>query len=414
MRKGQPFDTALDGTIGGLPDADRRLAHELSAGILRQQAVLDGRLGPLVPRGWDRVAATLQDVLRLGAYQLTALDRVPPHAAVSTSVALARESGGARAAGFVNAVLRRIAADPAGPAAADGDPVMPLSARYSHPEWLTARWVERFGAHDAEALLARNNRRPELVLQAARVPLDALEARWHAAGIDVRPAPYGAGLITDRTRPADLPGFADGDFVVQDPAQALVAWFADFPPQAIVYDACAAPGGKAIALGRSVAAVVAGDTSRHRAHRLAENVLRAGGGRVHVIVADVRRPPVRPVSAVLVDAPCLGTGTFARHPDARLRVTPEALATLVAEQTVLLDAAATVVAPEGLLVYATCSLEPEENEDQVDRFLTRHPEFRREPGEELPAALLSPKGDLMLLPHRHGTDGGFAARLRRA
>ena len=117
---------------------------------------------------------------------------------------------------------------------------------------------------------------------------------------------------------------------------------------------------------------------------------------------------------MLVDAPCLGTGTFARHPDARWRVSPEALARLAAQQADLLDAASEAVRPGGLLVYATCSLEPEENEEQVDRFLERHPAFHREPAEDFPAALLSAKGDLMILPHRHAMDGGFAARLRRA
>jgi 16S rRNA (cytosine967-C5)-methyltransferase len=131
------------------------------------------------------------------------------------------------------------------------------------------------------------------------------------------------------------------------------------------------------------------------------------------VVADARRPPVRPSAAVLLDAPCLGTGTFARHPDARWRVTPEDLAGLAVLQAELLDAAAAVVAPAGLLVYATCSLEPEENRLQVDRFLDRHPEFRREPNDTFPPALTSPEGDMMILPQRHHMDGAFAARLRR-
>ncbi len=131
-------------------------------------------------------------------------------------------------------------------------------------------------------------------------------------------------------------------------------------------------------------------------------------------MADARQPPVRQVDAVLVDAPCLGTGTFARHPDARGRVTMQALETLVRRQEELLERAATAVAPGGLLVYSTCSLEPEENEGQVARFLARHPEFRREPSATVAAALLSPEGDLMVLPHRDRMDGAYGARLRRA
>ena len=414
VRGGEPLDAALDRVLGALPEDDRRLAYEIAAGVLRTRTALDARLAPLVPRGWEKVAPPLQDVLRIGAYQLGALDRVPAHAAVSTSVALAREAGGERAGGFVNAVLRQVARTPSAPPPAGGDAAATLAAKYSHPEWLVRRWVERFGTEAATALLERNNTRPTLVLQPARAPLDELRERWEAAGIRTEPAPFGAGLLTDRSRPGDLPGFAEGDFVVQDPAQALVAWFADLPPDTIAYDACAAPGGKAIALGRSARGVVAADVSRSRARRLAENVRRAGSGREHVIVADARRPPVRGAGAVLVDAPCLGTGTFARHPDARWRVSPEALARLAAQQADLLDAASEAVRPGGLLVYATCSLEPEENEQQVDRFLERHPVFHREPAEGFPAALLSAKGDLMILPHRHAMDGGFAARLRRA
>jgi 16S rRNA (cytosine967-C5)-methyltransferase len=254
---------------------------------------------------------------------------------------------------------------------------------------------------------------PAAVLQPARADQSELEQRWRAAGIDVTPAPFGAGLTTDRTRPGELPGYREGAFIVQDPAQALLTRFADLPPGATVYDACAAPGGKTIALGRGTGWVIAADVARARVRRLAENLERAGSGREYPVVADAEHPPVRPLPAVVLDAPCLGTGTFARHPDARWRVSLEALGTLAGRQGTLLDAAATAVAPGGLLVYSTCSLEPEENQQQVEAFLHRHPEFRREPNETFPAALTSPEGDLMILPQRHHIDGAFAARLRR-
>jgi len=396
-----------------LAEPDRRLAHELAAGVLRQRSALDSHLAPLVPRGWSSVAPELQDILRLGAYQLTSLDRVPSHAAVDTSVELAKENGGARPAAFVNAVLRRLVrTEPAGIALA-GDGAERLAAEHSHPVWLVRRWVELFGPGATERLLRWNNTRPRLVLQPARQDLNTLAQRWTAAGLEVEAAPYGAGLITNLTRPSDLPGFREGGFVVQDPAQALLAQFADLPSGAVVYDACAAPGGKSIALGRRAKTVVAGEVSPTRARRLAENVLRAGGGREQVIVADARQPPIRQAEVVLVDAPCLGTGTFARHPDARWRVTPAALGSLEHLQSELLEGTSTVVPPGGLLVYSTCSLEPEENRAQVKRFLAGHPDFEREPTEAVPPDLLSPEGDLMVLPHQHGMDGAFAARLRR-
>jgi 16S rRNA (cytosine967-C5)-methyltransferase len=148
--------------------------------------------------------------------------------------------------------------------------------------------------------------------------------------------------------------------------------------------------------------------------RLAHNLRRAGSGREHPIVADAHRPAVRPVGAVLLDAPCLGTGTFARHPDARSRVTPEGLDRLQRLQADLLGRVSEAVAPGGLLIYSTCSLEPEENQGQVAHFLARHPAFRREPSETFPPALMSEEGDLTILPQRHEMDGAFAARLRRA
>jgi 16S rRNA (cytosine967-C5)-methyltransferase len=414
VRAGKPFELALDRGVDKLAEPDRRLAHELAAGVLRQRSALDSHLAPLVPRGWSSVAPELQDILRLGAYQLTSLDRVPSHAAVDTSVELAKENGGARPAAFVNAVLRRLARTEPPASALAGDDAERLAAEHSHPVWLVRRWVELFGLGATERLLRWNNTRPRLVLQPARQDLKTLAERWRAAGIEVEAAPYGAGLVTNLTRPSDLPGFGDGAFIVQDPAQALLTRFADLPPGTVVYDACAAPGGKSIALGRQAKTVVAGEVSPSRARRLAENVLRAGSGREQVIVADARQPPIRQAEVVLVDAPCLGTGTVARHPDARWRVTPEALLSLERLQSELLERTAAVVPPGGLLVYSTCSLEPEENRAQVKRFLAGHPEFHREPTEAVPPDLLSPEGDLMVLPQQHGMDGAFAARLRRS
>jgi 16S rRNA (cytosine967-C5)-methyltransferase len=421
VRRGTPFDAALDRSVGQLDDADRRLAHELAAGVLRRQSALDAALARHVPRGLAKVPPPLHDLLRLGAYQLTALDRVPVHAAVDTSVRLAREVGGARATGFVNAVLRAVARDTAGgratgdagPGDAAGQDAAALAERESHPEWLVRRWLARYGPEGTKRLLRWNNTRPRLVLQPARASTDELAERLRGAGVTAEPAPFGAGLAVDRSRPADLPGYDTGDFVVQDSAQSLVTWFADVPPGALVYDACAAPGGKTIGLGRTAGRVVAADVSRRRAQRLAVNLARAGSGHEWPVVADAAAPPVRSADVVLLDAPCLGTGTFARHPDARWRATESALHDLARDQAALLEAAAGTVAPGGLLVYATCSLEPEENERQTEAFLARHPEFRREPADLFPEALLSPDGDLMALPHRHATDGAYAARLRR-
>jgi 16S rRNA (cytosine967-C5)-methyltransferase len=408
---GLPFDQARDRAVAELPEVDRRLAHELAAGVLRHRHELDARLEPLVHRGWSSVGSDLRDILRLGVYQLSLLDRIPPHAAVSTTVDLAREVQGETGARFANAILRGVGGRAAAPAALL-DPVRALAEEYSHPEWIVRRWLARFGPEATTGLLAWNNTRPRLAIQPARESLEALQQHCFEQGVPARRAPYDAGLIVEG-RPTDLPGFQQGDFVVQDPAQALVARFVDPPSGALVYDACAAPGGKTIALGRVAGRVVAGEFRRERVPRLRENLSRAGSEREFVIQATATAPPLRPIEVVLLDVPCLGTGTLGRHPDARWRIGPDGLQRLVAAQAALLEGAASVVRPGGWLVYATCSLEPEENEEQVDHFLERHPEFGRDPGDAVPATLRTAAGDLQLLPHRDGLDGAFASRLRR-
>lgn len=403
---GRPFDAALARALRGLDDRDGRLTHELAAGVLRRRGDLDVALAPLTEHGWESVAPQIRTVLRLGAYQLLDLDKVPAHAAVGTSTDLARWAVGEPAARFVNAVLRRLARDGAPASAAAG-------SRRSHPAWLLHRWDQRFGVAATDRLLLWNDSQPPLVLQPARRTAAEIAAELARGGVASEAAPWDAGLTVDASRPTDLPRFAEGDFIVQDAAQALVVRYAAIPDGAVVFDACAAPGGKAIGLGRTARTVLAADIRPARVRRLRENLVRAGSGREFAIVADATRPPCGPVDAALVDAPCLGTGTFARHPDARWRVNASALIDLAERQAELLRAVAGVVRPGGLLIYATCSLEPEENGLQMARFLTTHPEFTREPPPGFPAELRSPEGDLELLPQVHGTDGAYAARLRR-
>lgn len=413
--QGVAFDAARDRAVLDLAERDRRLAHELAAGVLRQQNYLDDALAPLVARGLGGLDPRLHRILRLGAYQLLALDRVPPHAAVSVCVDLARDAAGDRAAGFVNAVLRRVGRQDVAPSPADGLSVgSDLAHRYSHPAWLVNRWVQRFGGRETEQLLQWNNRRPSLVVQPARSSLADLAESFEDAGIAATAAPWNAGLVVGVGQPRELPGYLTGDFVVQDPAQALVVRFANVRTGSTVLDACAAPGGKAIGLGRVAGQVIAADRSPERVRRLKENLLRAGRPGIWPLVADAGAPPVRAVDAVLLDAPCLGTGTFSRHPDARNRVRPAALNDLAVAQSELLDHVARVVRPGGLLIYSTCSLEREENESQVTSFLQRHSDFQRETSTAIPPELLTPDGDLFLFPPRHGTDGAYAARLRRA
>jgi 16S rRNA (cytosine967-C5)-methyltransferase len=419
VRHGVPFDVALRRAVRDLEPDDRRLAHELAAGVFRSRTELDAALKPAVARGIGSVRADTLDALRLGAFQLLRLDKVPPHAAVQTTVGVARRLGGRRVAGFVNAVLRRLAeaapsdAEHAPPTAELGAPATRLAASHSHPHWLVDRWLARFGEAATERLLTWNNSRPPLVLQPARWTTTELEAALDRAGVRWTRAAGGGGIAVAARRPTELPGYGDGGFFVQDPSQAVVARFLDPPAWSVIYDACAAPGGKSLALGRHARLVIAADRQRVRVRRLVENLRRAGTGPIAVILAEASRPPIRSADAVVLDVPCTGTGTLARNPDARWRITWAALESLARQAGAFLDAAANVVAPGGLLLFATCSLEPEENELQTAAFLARDRRFRREPSSAVPAELLTPDGDLMILPHRHGMDGAFAARLRR-
>jgi len=408
VRGGATLQGARDGALANLVERDRRLAYELAAGVLRRRGQLDRmlELATANPR--------LHDVLRLGAYQLRALARVPAYAAVSTSVELAREVAGEKAARYVNQALRKLARE-------TGSGKRETSGA-THPSWLVARWQHRFGATDVTRLLAWNDTKPTFTIQPARWSAEALTVELRKAGFGVEEAPYGAGLrvssadhVSRFPFPAQLPGFAEGGFVVQDPAHALVCRYAAFPPGTMVYDACAAPGGKSVALERGGARLLAGDGRRERVGRLVETARRAGVA-IQVAVADLLAAPFRSeaLAAVLVDAPCSATGTMARHPDARWRVTQGTIARAAARQRALLAAAAALVRPGGWLVYATCSLEPEENSDIVTEFLARHPQFARVPAPDaVPAALLTPSGDFQSLPQRHGMDGAYAARLGR-
>ena len=406
VRSGGTFQAARDQVLPTLAARDRRLAYELAAGVLRRQAELDRRLRL---RGAD---PRLHDVLRLGAYQLAALTRVPAFAAVATSVDLAREAAGEGAARYVNQALRKLQR---------GSGLGARDPGRTHPSWLFERWCRQFGPGETHRLITWNDTKPPLTLQPVRWSISELASRLRDAGFGVTEAPFGAGLRVIPSpearvpSPARLPGYSEGGFVVQDPAHALVCRYAALPPGTLVYDACAAPGGKAVMLERAGARVVAGDGRPERIGRLLETTRRAGVA-IRVTVADLLSAPFAPgtVAAVLVDAPCSATGTMARHPDARWRVTARTIELAAGRQRALLEAAATLLGPGGLLVYSTCSLEPEENRDIVTEFLASHSEFVRAPVPAVvPAELLTPEGDLQSLPQRDGIDGAYAARLAR-
>lgn len=417
LRAGDLLDQAFERRAGPLDARDRRWTQELVWGMLRRRARLDATLSARVKGGIARLDPDLIDLLRLGVQQLLHMGSVPAYAAIAQTVELAKRRHGKGASGLVNAVLRRVDRErDALDAAPPTDPVDALALAHSHPRWLVARWVARWGADETALLLASNNTPGPVVVRPYGIVAEQLEATLEAAGVDVHEAPLARGSIALGVGVAitELGAFRQGLFFVQDPAATLVTQYAAIPSGGVVADLCAAPGGKALELSRTASLVIAADRSLPRARRLADNLRRVDAQNVQVIAADAREAPLGTVDAVLLDVPCTGTGTFRRHPDARWRLKVSDLAVTAAAQRALVRAAAAHVRVGGLLVYSTCSLEPEENDEQVERFLAEQPGWALEPppeGSVGPDVLDA--GRLRVLPQRHGTDGAFAARLRR-
>ncbi len=420
VRGGELLDVAFDRRVALLDARDRRWIQEAVYGLLRRRALIDALLAPRVRGGLARLDADLIDILRLGVYQLRYMRSVPPYAAIAQSVELAKTRHGMGASKLVNAVLRRldregVSTEPEAAAGGD-DPIESLALRHSHPRWLVARWIEHFGLAGAEQLLETNNHEAPIVVRPFGVVREQLEAALERGGVPVEEEP----LVRDSIRLggpavlADLGAYRQGLFFVQDPAATLVTQFAAPPAGDTVVDLCAAPGGKALELSRNAPLVVATDRSFSRLARTRANLERLEAHNVALVAMDAREPAFRGAAVVLLDAPCTGTGTFRRHPDARWRLKVSDVAVMASLQRTLLHAAAALVTPGGLLVYSTCSLEPEENDAQVDAFLASHPGWRLEapPEGAVPAAVLD-AGRLRVLPHVHGVDGAFAARLRR-
>jgi 16S rRNA (cytosine967-C5)-methyltransferase len=421
LRRGELLDASFDRQSPRLDPRDRRFARELVYGMLRRRAWLDALLDERVRGGLSRLDADVLDLLRLGAYQLLYMRSVPPYAAIAQTVELAKRRHGVGPSRLTNAVLRRMDREGQGaalPAAAlPGDPIDALALSESHPRWLVARWVARWGEEETRKLLEANNTEPPLVARPVHAVREQVEAMLEAAGVTVSDAPLVSDSIvlsSPVSALTELGAFRQGLFHLQDPASTLVTKYAAVPEGAVVADVCAAPGGKSVELSKRASVVFASDLSANRLRRVRENIARMELENVVAYVADARRPALREVDLLLIDAPCTGTGTFRRHPDARWRLKASDLAVMSALQREILRAASGMVKVGGIMVYSTCSLETEENDTQVERFLTEHPQWRLEapPEGSVPADVLD-AGRLRVLPQRHGTDGAFAARLRR-
>ncbi len=393
-----------------MDDRERRFAHELVYGTVRLRGRLDHLLAARLERPLDALDVPVLDVLRLGAYQILYME-VPDYAAVSQAVELAPRRG----AGLVNAVLRavgRAGAEPSSFPEPESDPAAWLATWGSHPRWLIDRWLARWSVDEVRDLVRRDNEVPPLTLLPLRDDPAQAVARLEAAGLSARPVAAWSRCVELAAGTDPVRALAALPAVVQDPGAALVVEYAAPSGKGWAADLCAAPGGKALALAARGHRVLAADRSEARVRLLAENVARTQLA-VRTVVARAERPPLTGAPLVLLDVPCTGTGTLRRHPDARWRLGPGDPAVLATAQDAILDGGATAVPSGGLLVYSTCTLEPEENEERVDAFLGRHPDFRLEPSDTVDKVHLDARGCLAVLPWRSGSDGAFAARLRR-
>ncbi len=408
----------------GLTGPDAGLVTALVQGTLRRRAFLDHHLDAFTGGGIAALPAPIRAALRLGAFQILVLTRIPESAAVDQSVELAKRYGHPGTAGLVNAVLRRLARGDRAPLPDIAThPIDHLAVLHSHPRWLVQRWVARYGIDEATRILESDNTepyvsvRPNLHRTSPGALVEALKAEGHQA----TPGPNGGPvfLLERGFVAARSPLFRQGLLTLQDEAESAVVIILDPKPGERVLDLCAAPGGKASQIAERIAPggrLVALERHMSRARALRENLverLRLPG--IHVVCGDGRTPPFNsPFDRVLVDAPCTGLGVLRRRADARWRKEEATIPEMAELQRGLLDGAAPLVRPGGVLVYSVCSLEPEETDEIVESFLRTHPEFARENVQPfLPPGFAAAEPVFRAFPHRHGTDGVFAARMAR-
>lgn len=379
-----PVDPVLKSVDPGLEERDRRLLHQMVFGVLRWLRRLDAIIVEASSRRMEEIDRTLHCPLRIGVYQLVYLDRVPAHAAVSESVNLARQRTHRGGAGFVNAVLRRVALAPSldgWPVRAE-DPVQRIGIETSHPDFLIEEWIRQYGTRQTELLAVANNRaKPfQLLSFADRGGRQALAAQLAEEGLVTEASSISPmGLVVRDGNPLDTEAFRRGDFYIQDEASQVAALVPPPHDGETVFDAAASPGGKSLSLlatGREVG-VVAADLGLSRLEPLISN-LRRLERKIPLVVMDAREPAIgASFQRVIFDLPCSGTGTLRKHPELKWRVSRRELERLSAASLDLLDGAARLVEPGGILSAITCSLEDTENEAVADRFLERHRDFSR-------------------------------------
>lgn len=407
---------------------DRSLVTELTQGVVRHRTLLDHRIDTLLDRPDTPLAQPIRTLLRLGVYQILFLDRVPAHAAVGETVSIAKDTRYGGLAPLVNAVLRK--ASTAGfPPLPDieEDPVAHLAVAASAPRWLVQRLVRQHGISWAERILNSLNTPPPLTLRVNTLKTDreSLLAELENSGIRARAGEYSpqAVVLPPGTVPGLLHPFRQGRCTVQDEGAQLISPLLGAQPGDTVIDVCAAPGGKAGHLAQEMGdsgAIVAIDRHLGRLRMTRKSMDRLGVRSVRLLAADAQTLPELMAMCpekILLDTPCSGTGVLRRHPEGKWKKDPGRIEELTTLQFGLLRAAARALGPSGKILYTTCSILREENEDVVDRFLdSAHLQLKNLKASfpDLPASLFTERGELRVWPHLHGCDGFYAALLVKA
>ncbi|MBN3950333.1 MAG: 16S rRNA (cytosine(967)-C(5))-methyltransferase [Nostoc sp. NMS7] len=432
VHKGAYADVALDRVLQkvNLADCDRRLLTELIYGSVRRQRTLDTLIDQLAKKKSDQQPQDLRTILHLGFYQLRYQERIPASAAVNTTVQLAKENGFSGLTGFVNGLLRqyirlaeKIKTDPL---QLPENPVERLGILHSFPDWMIQVWLEQLGLAETEQLCEWMNQSPtiDLRINPLCTSIEEVEAALQSAGILVRRIPHltqALRLIGSAGSIQKLPGFKEGWWTVQDSSAQLVGHLLDPQPGEVVIDACAAPGGKTTHIAELMAdkgKIWACDRTASRLRKLQENSQRLNLQSIQICTGDSRHFSQFQNTAdrVLLDAPCSGLGTMHRHADARWRQTPESVRELSVLQKELITHTSTFVKLGGVLLYATCTLHPAENEQVISAFLAESPDWQIESAkgfEFADSAHSTPQGWFKVWPHRQDMDGFFMVRLRK-
>ncbi|MEK6565147.1 MAG: 16S rRNA (cytosine(967)-C(5))-methyltransferase RsmB [Bacteroidota bacterium] len=419
------LDKVLDAELRSedMNELDKGLMNEIVTGVVRWRMKVDWVLTGFFHGNFTKAETNIKNALRVALYQILFLDRVPHPAAVNEAVEFIKRLRGQKVADLVNAVLRNILRNVENnryPVPAE-DKIRHLAVIESHPVWMVRRWVDRFGYDDTKKLLSANNQRPDLSLRVNRLKIDFT---YFTSLLDQHQVAYSRSQYLDFfVRVRHMAGigasemFKQGFFAVQDESAGLPVLLLDPKPGDRVIDLCAAPGGKTTFIGelmKNMGELVAVDRYESRLALVKGACQRLGIANAHIVIADAATLQTPPADRVLVDAPCSGLGVLAKKPDAKWSREPEDLVDLVVLQRSILNNAASLVKPGGILVYSTCTTEPEENVNIVKEFLAQHAEFVLEPAQQfVNPALVNSEGHVETYPYKHGMDGSFAVRLKK-